>query len=106
MKNYLIIGLIVLNVVLVGTLAVGLLNIPQANAQPIPLSGNFLMVSGAILGSKSDIVYVIDLENRRLLALYYDRASEKTSSVGTRDLIRDLGSEPEGSRRRVPIRPR
>ena len=106
MKKYLITGLIALNVILALALAASFLKVSPAQAQPMGLSGNFLMVSGAILGTKADIVYVVDLESRQLLALYYDRATDKTSSVGTRDLIRDLGSEPEGSRRRVPVRPR
>lgn len=106
MKRHLITGLIALNVLLAVAVTASFLRVPQAQAQPMGLSGNFLMVSGAILGSKSDIVYVIDLESRQLMAMYYDRASDRISSVGTRDLIRDLGSEPEGSKRRVPVRPR
>jgi hypothetical protein len=110
MKNYLITGLIALNVILAVAVAASFLKVSPAQAQPMGLSGNYLMVSGAILGSKSDIVYIIDLENRQLQALYYDRPSDRLTSVGSRDLVRDLalGETTEGSaRRRIPAgRPR
>ena len=107
MRKYLVAGLIVLNVVLAVALGASLIHIPQAQAQPMGLSGNFIMVSGSILGSKSDIVYMVDLENRQMISLYYDRAQGQVSWVGTRDLVRDLssgasGSERTGTKRRVP----
>jgi hypothetical protein len=106
MRKHLITGLIVLNVILAIAVTLTFFNIPQAKAQPMGLSGNFLMVSGAILGSTADIVYLIDLENRQLQAIYYDRASDRVTSVGARDLIRDLAGTPESSRRRVPGKPK
>lgn len=106
MRKHLITGLIVLNVILAVAVLLTFLNVPQAKAQPMGLSGNFLMVSGAILGSTADVVYLVDLEHRQLQAIYYDRASDRVSSVGARDLIRDLAGTPDSSRRRVPGRPR
>jgi len=106
MRKYLIAGLIVLNVVLAVALTASIVHIPQAQAQPMGLSGNFLMVSGSILGSKADIVYMIDLENRQLVSMYYDRSQGQVSWVGSRDLVRDLGgalregSERTGAKRR------
>ncbi len=92
MRNYLIVGLVVLNVILVAVAAISFFHLPAANAQPMGMSGNFLMVAGAILGSKANVVYVVDLENRQLNAFFYDRATQEVSLVGSRDLIRDLAS--------------
>jgi hypothetical protein len=106
MRNLLLTGLIVLNVVLAAAVLVSVFHVPPAQAQPIGMSGNFLMVSGSILGSKADIVYVIDLENRQLTTLYYDRSKDEVSQVGTRDLVRDLArtgaTERAGEARKRP----
>jgi hypothetical protein len=106
MRKYLIAGLIVANVALAVALTASIVHIPQAQAQPMGLSGNFLMVSGSILGSKSDIVYMIDLENRQLISMYYDRSQGQVSWVGTRDLTRDLSGGLGGSTERAGTRRR
>jgi len=90
MKTFILILLIAINVLLAGVLIFKVIEMPQAKAQPIGMSGNYLMVSGEILGTKADAVYIIDLEQRKLHALHYDRARRRVSHQGTRDLTQDL----------------
>ncbi len=90
MKNLVLILLIAINLLLAGILIYKTIDLPQAKAQPIGLSGNYLMVSGAILGTKSDAVYIVDLEQRKLHALHYERSTRRVTHQGTRDLTQDL----------------
>lgn len=99
MKNLVLIFLILLNLVLVTVVVHRLMDNKPAYAQPMGLSGNYIMVSGAILGKGADAIYIIDLEKRRLHALYYDRASREVSYHGSRDLSQDLSGESRRSRR-------
>lgn len=97
MRTCLLVGLVAVNVVLAGAVAVHLVRLPQAHAQPMGLSGNFLMVNGTILGSASDAVYVVDLASRQLTAMLYDRSTQSVNLLGTRDLARDFGlTQPGG----------
>lgn len=91
MRKMLLITLIVVNIVLLGALASKVLRVSDARAQPIGTSGNYLMVSGGVLGSTADAVYLIDLTRRQLYALMYDRGTRQATQVGSRDLLRDLG---------------
>ena len=93
MRNVIMVSLIIVNVVLAGILVFRILDIPQAKAQPIGMSGNYLMVSGAILGRNADAVYIVDLDKRKLHALFYDRARRTISHQGTKDLVKDLSGE-------------
>ncbi len=90
MRNYLLTGLIIVNVILACLVGVSLFHTPVAKAQPIGLAGNFLMVNGNVLGLPNDVVYVVDLTNRQLSALYYDRNIQDVALIGQRDLVRDL----------------
>ncbi len=92
MKNFILILLVAINLLLAGVLVFKVIDLPQAKAQPIGLAGNYLMVSGEILGTKSDAVYVVDLAKRKLHALHYDRSTRRVTLQGTRDLAQDLAS--------------
>ncbi len=96
MKNLFIVLLVVINVLLAGALIYKTVALPVAKAQPIGLSGNYLMVSGAILGTRSDEVYIIDLEKRKLHALHYEHSTGRITLQGTRDLTQDLASRATG----------
>jgi len=106
MRKVLMIGLVGVNVVLL-IAVIGRVFVPsQAFGQVMGLSGNFLMVAGGILGTHADVVYVVDLESRELLAMQYERSSGEIKIRGRRDLTRDLvrttrqtGVQPEKSRR-------
>ncbi|MFA5863267.1 MAG: hypothetical protein WC975_01115 [Phycisphaerae bacterium] len=108
MRNFLVGGLIVLNIILALAVMASLFQIPTAKAQTLGLSGNYLMVNGTILGIPNDVVYIVDLPNRQISALIYDPTTQVVVNVGSRDLIRDLGVGTElgiprpGATRRVP----
>jgi hypothetical protein len=114
MRKHLLTGLIVVNVILAFLVGASLFHAPLAKAQPLGLSGNFLMVNGNVLGLPNDVVYAVDLTNRQLSALYYDRNTPEVTLVGQRDLVRDLalqagagiprpGTNPRTRRLQVPI---
>jgi hypothetical protein len=90
MRNYLLTGLIIVNVVLACLIGASLFHVPVAKAQPLGLSGSFLMVNGSTVGLPNDVVYLVDLTNRQLSALYYDRNIQDVALIGQRDLVRDL----------------
>ena len=107
MRKLAIIGLIATNAILAVMLVGNFLKPETAHAQPMGMSGNVLMTAGAILGTTSDAVYVVDLTNRELLALIYDKSKiDEVSILGRRDLVRDLAygatteEEPDRRRRR------
>ncbi len=109
MKNFILVLLIGINVLLAGVLIYKTFDLPQAKAQPIGLSGNYLMVSGEILGTRSDEVYIIDLEKRKLHALHYEHSTGRVTLQGTRDLTQDLAGgtgriRQSGRRTRRPRR--
>ncbi len=107
MRTVLVTGLVVLNLVLATAVGLKVFHLPEARAQPIGLSDNYIMVSGAVLGNPNDIVYVIDLTTRQLSALFYDRTTRELSLVGSSDLRRDLGVEegmPRPGRARRGVR--
>jgi hypothetical protein len=114
MRKYLLTGLIVVNIILAFMVGASLFHAPQAKAQSMGLAGNFLMVNGTVLGLPNDVVYTVDLSNRLLSALYYDRNIPEVTLVGQRDLVRDLapqagqgiprpGTTPRTRRMQVPI---
>jgi hypothetical protein len=91
MRKVLLCVLIAVNVVLLLGLVVTVFKPQDASAQPVPLSGNYLMVSGEILGTTTDAVYLLNLGTRQLHAMTYDKNTRELRLVGTRDLSRDLG---------------
>lgn len=90
MRNVVLICLVLINLSLAGMVVFKVFDVPKAAAQPIGLAGNYMMVSGSVLGKKSDVVYIIDLGKRKLHALHYDRSKQRIVHSGTRDLVRDL----------------
>lgn len=94
MRRIVLIGLIGVNVVLAGAVLGSVFQIPHAMAQAMGLSGNFLMVAGGVLGTNADVVYVVDLSDRELVALQYNRSSGAVEIKGRRNLDRDLAQPP------------
>ncbi len=90
MRKAVLITLVVVNVLLAAMLAGTVFRPKSALAQSVGLSGNFFMVAGKVLGSRSDVVYVVDLETRELIALQFDRPTSRLSIKSRRDLARDL----------------
>ena len=90
MKGYLIGALIVVNLLLVFVLVFG--SSPQpAQAQAFRGQTNYIMASGRITDS-ADILYVVDLATRRMVAIESDVNNKGRLSVwaGAADLKRDL----------------
>jgi hypothetical protein len=90
MRKYLLTGLIILNLILAFLVGASMFHAPVAKAQPIGMAGNFLMLNGTVVGLPNDVVYVVDLTNRQLSALYFDRNIQDITLIGQRDLVRDL----------------
>lgn len=95
-------GLLVLNAgllaVVVGLWARGGPGMPgpsAAIAQEIGKArprGQYIMVSGRLQGSPTNGIYVIDIANQELIALRWDRTSQRLQGLGWRDLARDSGA--------------
>lgn len=96
MRKGVIWALVGVNLTLLVLIVGSKLHLPQAVAQSLGLAGNYLMVSGGVLGTTSDAVYVVDLGNRELLALHMERSSKMIEVRGRRDLARDLGAPSSG----------
>ncbi len=107
MRNFVLICLVLINLSLAGIVVLKVFDVPKASAQSIGLAGNYIMVSGAVLGRKADVVYIIDLAKRKLHALQYERSKQTITHKGTRDLVRDLagGGVTIRTRRRRTRRP-
>ena len=108
MRKYLVAGLLVLNLVLGVLVIKSIFHIPDAKAQSLSLSGNYIMVSGQSIGIPSDVVYLLDLSSRQLTAMTFDQSTGRVRVVGSRDIIRDIGGALEQTTARPPgtIRPR
>ena len=87
-------SLVLLNaclLLLVGMLAIGPTLLPSAFAsQPAERRpGAYTMVSGELQGSTADALYIIDTENRELVALKWNRSQKQLEGIGFRRLGRD-----------------
>ena len=90
MKKMLIIALVCVNIVLLLALVFGTANIPQANAQPRRGGGtDYLMITGDI-GSDYEAVYIIDLAQRRLRGVKFDRSRKRLVPMQGRELESDF----------------
>lgn len=90
MRNRSFLGLLVcLNLALLTGLLLAGYRPPSAHAQATGLAGNYLVVTGEIQDNY-DSVYMINLEDRVLYALYYDRGTRRLELGGARDLEKDF----------------
>ncbi len=81
--------LVVLNVVLLGVLAMVSLS-ARVGAQPTGRArGNYTMVSGRIQGATTHCVYLLDSTNQELVAMGWDRGKEHLFPIGFRSLTAD-----------------
>ena len=92
MKKMLIIALVCVNVGLLLALVFGTANIPQAKAQPGRGGGtDYLMVTGEI-SSDYEAVYIIDLAQRRLRGVKFDRSRKRLVPMQGRELEGDFSN--------------
>jgi len=92
-------GLIALNAVLLGVLAVVSLG-PQVGAQAARSRGDYLMVAGRVNGVDGSAVYVIDSRNQEMMAVSLNNTTKALDGIGYRNLANDSRSLPGGGARR------
>jgi hypothetical protein len=87
-KRIAIVALVVLN----GVLLAGLvhLNMEPAHAQSFRPT-NYTLAVGSI-GTDYEVVYITNLQNKRMIALRWDKTSERVVPFGPRNLEQDSGS--------------
>lgn len=93
-------GLIALNALLIGvlalvTLAPGVSAQPQARARP---KGQYTVLDGKYQGAAEAALYVFDASNQELLALRWDRSRGTLGTIGYRDVAADAEQRQRGGR--------
>lgn len=87
-------GLVALNVALALGLALVTLA-PSADAQRAARArGDYTMVAGAINGSTSHAIYIVDGANQEMVALRWNESSKSLDGIGFRDLAADVTARP------------
>ncbi len=82
-------ALIALNLVLVIALAMVSLTAQPAAAQ-FGGGSDYIMISGRVTGRQSqNVVYVVETNSARMIALFFNSANNQLSVIGGRDLGRD-----------------
>jgi len=106
-KRAIIVGLVGLNLLLLGGLILMAYELPQAHAQGVGRGGNYVLVAGAIQES-IDALYVLDLDRQVLDVILVTKEGEVPRLAGRRagpDLVGDLRQlPPQENRRRRPRR--
>ena len=93
MKRALIVTLVCLNLALIAALVLGA-STPPARAQAFRGGADYLMVTAAF-SSSNDAVYVLDMAQRRLVALAYDKTAKRLLPMRGRQLERDFRQQRE-----------
>jgi hypothetical protein len=88
-------GLIALNAVLLGVLALVSLA-PSAGAQAARSRGEYLMVGGHVNGVDGAAVFVIDSRNQEMIALALNNTTKALDGIGYRNLADDARRLPGG----------
>jgi hypothetical protein len=78
-----------LNLVLLTGIVLCAYSPPSAYAQGTSLAGDFMVVAGEIQ-DQHDALYIIDVRNRLLHVLYFDRGTKSLRYAASRDLERDF----------------
>lgn len=81
--------LVCVNLVLLTALVLCSHSPPAAYAQGASLAGDYLVVAGEIQ-DQHDAIYIIDLRNRLLHVLYFDRGTKLLRYAASRDLELDF----------------
>jgi len=93
MKQAVIAALVCFNAALLLALMFGP-GTPRADAQVYRGGTDYIMVSGRI-GTDSEALYIVDLAQRRLVGLRYDRQNKRMQRIRPRDLTNDFRRETE-----------
>lgn len=81
--------LVCLNLVLLTGIVLCTYSPPTAFAQGTSLAGDYMVVAGEIQ-DQHDALYIIDVRNRLLHVLYFDRGSKSLRYAASRDLEQDF----------------
>lgn len=81
--------LVCVNLVLLTGIVLCSTSPPAAYAQGTSLAGDYLVVAGEIQ-DEHDALYILDLRDRLLHVLYFDRGTKTLRHAATRDLERDF----------------
>ena len=94
-KRSLIVLLVGLNLLLAAVLALGSYSLPSAVAQAAARGrGDFMSVTAMVGGQSYDVLYVVDIANSKLHALYPPNVQTRQLSYGGfRDLKADFGRQ-------------
>ena len=88
-KNTWLSMLVCLNLMLLTGILLCTYSPPTAYAQGTSLAGDYMAVSGEIQ-DQHDALYIIDVRNRVLHVLYFDRGTKSLRYAGARDLEQDF----------------
>jgi hypothetical protein len=97
-KNVLLVVLVLVNLMLL-TILVPEWTAPRtAQAQPGPGGGNnYMAVTARLAGNNEDVLWILDLKNRKLHAYRLPQVGNKVMVwLGTRDVANDLRPAPAG----------
>lgn len=83
-------GLIALNAVLLGALAVLTLAPGAHGQQGQRARGDYTMIHGRIQGSVEDAIYIVDASNLELVGVRWDNSRRSLSPIGYRSLATDF----------------
>ncbi|MCH8251892.1 MAG: hypothetical protein IID36_05505 [Planctomycetes bacterium] len=89
-KRSVIVGLVGLNLLLLAGLVLGSYSLPAAYAQAAGRAGEFLCVTCGVTGQDYDVLYVLDLPERKLHAFIPTIPSGKLEYATQRDLKKDF----------------
>jgi hypothetical protein len=81
--------LVSVNLILLTAVVLCAYSPPAAYAQATSLAGDYLMVAGEIQ-DQHDALYIIDVRDRMLHVLHFDRGRKQLFYAGSRDLERDF----------------
>jgi hypothetical protein len=81
--------LLCLNLILLTALVLCAYSPPAAYAQGTSLAGDYMVVAGEVQ-DQHDALYIIDLRNRLLHVLYFERGTKRLRYAATRDLEQDF----------------
>jgi len=91
-KRAIIVGLVGLNLLLLGGLLLMAYELPEARAQGVGRTGDYVMVSGEIQEA-TDAVYLLSLERQQIDVILVNKQGNRPELVGRRpgpDLVSDL----------------
>ncbi|MGD9693053.1 MAG: hypothetical protein AB7G17_09720 [Phycisphaerales bacterium] len=88
-------GLVLLNAMLLGALALVAFGPSEAGAQNAPRPrGQYTLLASQILGGQERGVFIVDGTSMQMLALRYDLGRREMIPIGHRDLAADAAAGP------------